>query len=398
MKCRHCQEELTLPFVDLGSAPPSNRFMRTADQPEKFYPLRVMVCTNCWLVQTDISQFTLDYDELFTEDYPYFSSTSPGFVAHAKAYVDQVTHRFGLGRDSLTVEIGSNDGYLLQHVKTPCYGIEPTATGAIAGQRGIKSYKEFFTAAVAKVALDWEGPADLIIANNVIAHVPDINDFMKGVALLLKPQGVASFEFPHLLNLVRFNQFDTIYHEHYSYLSLTALTSILLAQGLDVFDVERIPTHGGSLRVYVGRGLVRSVAVSRLLLEEELAGIRSPDFYAGFQAAANRVKDEFLSFLITAKRLGRTVAGFGAAAKGNTFLNYAGVHEDLLGYVVDETSAKQGRFLPGSRIRVLGAFAGKPDYVVILPWNFRREIMAKLHYVRDWGGKFVCAIPQLEIV
>jgi len=400
MKCRHCNDELSLELIDLGGAPPSNVFHVAKDEPETAFPLRVLVCTNCWLAQTDISRFTLGYDEVFTDAYPYFSSTSPSFVEHAKRYVDQVTHRFGLGQDSLTVEVGSNDGYLLQHVKTPCYGIEPTATGEAARAKGITTVPEFFTAALAQRRVVSHGQVDLMIANNVLAHVPNINDFVRGFEILLKPAGVATFEFPSLLNLVRFNQFDTIYHEHYSYLSLTAVTKILAANRLVVFDLERLTTHGGSLRLYVSKdGRSPSAAVLRQLAEEKHWGITDPDFYRpGFQEAANRIKDEFLEFLLKAKAMKRTVAAFGAAAKGNTLLNYAGVRSDLLAYVVDETPAKQGKFLPGSRIPVVASFITRPDYVVILPWNFRQDIIEKLAFVRDWGAKFVCAVPQLEIL
>jgi len=400
MKCRHCNDELSLELIDLGGAPPSNVFHAAKDDPETVFPLRVLVCTNCWLVQTDISRFTLGYDEVFTDAYPYFSSTSPSFVEHAKRFVDQATHRFGLGPDSLTVEVGSNDGYLLQHVKTPCYGVEPTKTGETAAAKGVETFAKFFTSAFAKEAAAARGQADLMIANNVLAHVPDINDFVRGFEILLKPTGVATFEFPSLLNLVRFSQFDTIYHEHYSYLSLTAVIRILAAANLGVFDLERLPTHGGSLRLYVSKVTrAPSAAVLRQLAEEEHWGIKTPEFYRpGFQEAAARIKDEFLEFLLKAKAMKRTVAAFGAAAKGNTLLNYAGVKSDLLAYVVDETPAKQSKFLPGSRIPVVASFITRPDYVVILPWNFRQDIIEKLAFVRDWGAKFVCAVPRLEIL
>lgn len=402
MKCRHCNEELALELVDLGAAPPSNVFHAVRDEPEMSYPLRVLVCTNCWLAQTDITRFTLGYDEVFTEEYPYFSSTSASFVEHARRFVETAAKRFELGPDSLTVEVGSNDGYLLQHVKTPCYGIEPTATGEAARAKGIATVPEFFTSALAERRIASYGQADLVIANNVLAHVPDINDFVKGFEILLKPAGVATFEFPHLLNLVRLNQFDTIYHEHYSYLSLTAVQWIFKAAGLAVFDVEKLQTHGGSLRVYACKdGRAVSAAVLNVLAQERAAGMLEPGFYAGFQAVVDRVKDELLEFLLLAKRMKRTVVGFGAAAKGNTLLNYAGVRSDLLAYVVDETPAKQGKYLPGSRIPVLSTFRAAPDYVLILPWNFRKEIVEKVRLFRaglGGGVKFVCAIPRLEIL
>jgi len=398
MKCRHCDAELSLELVDLGAAPPSNVFHAVRDEPEMSYPLRVLVCTNCWLAQTDMTHFTLGYDQLFTDEYPYFSSTSASFVEHAKRYVERMTERFKLGPDSLTVEVGSNDGYLLQWLKTPCYGVEPTKTGEQAAAKGIETFGKFFTSDFAREAAAARGQADLMIANNVLAHVPDINDFVKGFEILLKPTGVATFEFPHLLNLVRFNQFDTIYSEHYSYLSLTAVQKIFAAAGLLVFDVEKLQTHGGSLRVYACKdGRSVSAAVLNVLAEERAAGMLEPAFYAGFQAVADRVKDELLEFLLLAKRMKRTVVGFGAAAKGNTLLNYAGVRADLLAYVVDETPAKQGKYLPGSRIPVVSFATTRPDYVLILPWNFRKEIMVKMAHIREWGGRFVCAIPRLEI-
>ena len=399
MKCRHCNAELSLELVDLGEMPVSNAFHAAQHEREQAYPLLVLVCTECWLAQTDISRFQLGYDELFTADYPYFSSTSAGFVEHARRYVETVSKRFELGPDSLAVEVGSNDGYLLQWFKTPCYGVEPTMTGEEAKKKRITSCSNFFTSEFARNARTWRGPADLMNANNVLAHVPDINDFVKGFEILLKDSGVATFEFPHLLNLVRFNQFDTIYNEHYSYLSLTAVQRIFKAAGLSVFDVEKLQTHGGSLRVYACKdGRLPSAAVLNVLAEERAAGMLELAFYAGFQAVVDRVKDEFLQFLLEAKALKRTVVGFGAAAKGNTLLNYAGVRSDLIAYVVDQTPSKQGKFLPGSRIPVLPRLITRPDYVVILPWNWRADIVRQLEHIRGWGGKFVCAIPRLEII
>lgn len=410
MRCRHCAADLTLQMVDLGASPPSNAFNASQDAREKHYPLRVLVCTNCWLVQTDITLFELDHDELFRADYPYFSSTSAGWVKHAKSFVDQVSKRFSLTENSMAVEIGANDGYLLQWFKTPCYGVEPTRTGEKAKEKGLRIYPQFFGAAWAENAAYMEGvgsgkgnfvgmKADLMVCNNVLAHVPDINDFVRGFAVLLKDDGVASFEFPHLLNLVQQGQFDTIYHEHYSYLSLTAVKRIFEAQGLHIFDVEKLPTHGGSLRVFTSKNPKHiELAVQSLLDLENSVGMQTAEFYTGFQEVTDRIKDDFVGFLLRAKQMQLSVAGFGAAAKGNTLLNYTGVRSDLLPYVVDDTPAKQGKFLPGSRIPVLAEFKGKPDYVVILPWNFRAEIMEKLDYIREWGGKFVVAIPKLEIL
>ena len=407
MKCRHCQTELTLPLIDLGSAPPSNAYLtrQTLQAPEKNFPLRVLVCTRCWLVQTE------DYagaDELFSADYAYFSSFSTTWLKHAEQYVADMTKRFSLDINSHIVEVAANDGYLLQYAKArgiPCLGIEPTTSTADAARsKGIEIVEEFFGVKLAKQLVAKGKQADLTAANNVLAHVPDINDFVGGFAQLLKPAGVATFEFPHLLNLIEQNQFDTIYHEHYSYLSLTAVKTIFEANGLNVFDVEELPTHGGSLRVYAQRkdSGVREVSsyVAKILEREAEAGMSSQAFYAGFQTKANKVKNDLLAFLIEAQRAGKTVAGYGAAAKGNTLLNYAGVRPDLLSYVVDRNPAKQDKFLPGCRIPIVAEDhlkQNRPDYVVILPWNLRDEVVTQLAYIRDWGGKFVTSVPVLEI-
>jgi SAM-dependent methyltransferase len=407
MKCRHCHSELSLSFIDLGAAPPSNAYLTLSRlaTPEKHYPLRVLVCTECWLVQTE------DYanaDELFAADYAYFSSFSSSWLAHAEHYVDSMINRFALSANSLVIEVAANDGYLLQYVKDRgihCLGIEPTTSTANAARaKGIDIVEDFFGVALAQTLVAQGKAADLTAANNVLAHVPDINDFVSGFALLLKPAGVATFEFPHLLRLVADNQFDTIYHEHYSYLSLTAVQRIFADNGLQVFDVEALSTHGGSLRVYAQRSDVSERAISgnvaRLLAQETEAGMTTPAFYSGFQARADKVKDDFVSFLITAKREGKSVAAYGAAAKGNTLLNYAGVRPDLLPYVVDRNPAKQHKFLPASRIPIVDEIQlqhTKPDYVVILPWNLRTEITSQLAYIRDWGGQFVTAVPYLTV-
>jgi len=407
MKCRHCHTELNLSFIDLGAAPPSNAYLTLSSlsTPEKHYPLRVLVCNECWLVQTE------DYanvDELFSADYAYFSSFSSSWLAHAEHYVDTMIARFALTANALVIEVAANDGYLLQYVKArgiPCLGIEPTTSTANAARaKGIDIVEDFFGVALAQSLVAQGKAADLTAANNVLAHVPDINDFVAGFAVLLKPSGVATFEFPHLLRLVSDNQFDTIYHEHYSYLSLTAVQRIFADNGLQVFDVEQLTSHGGSLRVYAQRSDVgeRSVNpnVTQLLAIETKAGISTPAFYSGFQAKADKVKDDFLRFLIDAKQAGKTVAAYGAAAKGNTLLNYAGVRPDLLPYVVDRNPAKQHKFLPASRIPIVDEIQlqqTQPDYVVILPWNLRTEIMAQLAYIRDWGGQFVTAVPELVI-
>jgi len=407
MKCRHCGAELTLQLIDLGSAPPSNAYLtrETMHAPEKWFPLRVLVCTDCWLAQTE------DYagvGELFSADYAYFSSYSTTWLQHAQRYVADMVKRFGLNANSHVIEIAANDGYLLQYVKArgiPCLGVEPTSsTAAAARTKGIEIIEDFFGIRLAERLVAEGRQADLTAANNVLAHVPDINDFVSGFARLLKPQGVATFEFPHLLRLVEQNQFDTIYHEHFSYFSLIAVTRILERNGLGVFDVEELPTHGGSLRVFAQRrdtGRRETTnRVAQMLVREKASGMATPDFYVGFQSKADRVKNDFLAFLIEAKRASRKVAAYGAAAKGNTLLNYAGVRADLLAYVVERNPAKQEKFLPGSRIPIVAeSFIrnDKPDYVVILPWNLREEVVAQLDYIREWGGQFVTAIPQLHI-
>lgn len=407
MKCRHCEAELNLPLIDLGSAPPSNAYLtrETLHAPEKWFPLRVLVCTECWLAQTE------DYagaDELFSADYAYFSSFSMTWLQHAERYVSDMAKRFGLNTDSNVIEIAANDGYLLQYVKAsgiPCVGIEPTAsTAAAARTKGIEIIESFFGTQLAQRLVAEGRQADLTVANNVLAHVPDVNDFVSGFAHLLKPQGVATFEFPHLLRMVEQNQFDTIYHEHFSYLSLTAVTRIFERNGLCVFDVEELPTHGGSLRVFAQRrdtGKCEATNhVAQMLARENTAGMVATDFYSGFQARADQVKNDFIAFLVEAKRAGKTVAAYGAAAKGNTLLNYAGVRPDLLPYVVDRNPAKQEKYLPGSRIPIVAESRirkERPDYVAILPWNLREEVISQLGYIHEWGGRFVTAVPSLDV-
>ncbi|HAT52629.1 MAG TPA: SAM-dependent methyltransferase [Betaproteobacteria bacterium] len=407
MKCRHCQSELTMSLIDLATAPPSNAYLtqQMLHVPEKYFPLRVLVCTDCWLVQTEDYA---DADELFSSDYAYFSSFSKTFLEHAQKYIVDMIQRFELDKESYIVEVAANDGYLLQYAKAtgiPCLGIEPTtSTANAAREKGIEIVEAFFGVALAKELVAQGRQADLTAANNVLAHVPDINDFVGGFATLLKPAGVSTFEFPHLLRMVTENQFDTIYHEHYSYLSLTAVKRIFERNGLSVFDVETLTTHGGSLRVYAQRsdtGLRKaSVNVSNLLESEVKAGMTDLEFYADFQIKADLVKNDFLAFLIEAKRAGKSVAGYGAAAKGNTLMNYAGVRPDLLPYVVDLNPAKQGKFMPGSRIPILAPKELRermPDYVVILPWNIADEAVKANDFVRAWGGKFVVAVPTLRV-
>ena len=407
MKCRYCGFELKLPLVDLGSAPPSNAYLteQKLKAPEKCFPLRVLVCEQCWLVQTeDFAQA----HELFDAEYAYFSSFSSGWLAHSERYVTDMVARLGLNADSHVVEVAANDGYLLQYVKArgiPCTGVEPTAsTAAAARAKGIPIVQGFFGVRLAEALVAQGKQADLTAANNVLAHVPDINDFVSGFARLLKPQGVATFEFPHLLKLIAENQFDTIYHEHFSYLSLTGVNRIFATNGLSVFDVEEHPTHGGSLRVFAQRRDTgqhpRSAKIHELLQREAQAGMSTAGYYAGFQAKTDKVKNDFLVFLLEARRQGKTVAAYGAAAKGNTLMNYAGLRPDLISFVADRNPAKQGKYMPGSRIPIVGEgrLQGvKPDYVVILPWNLKTEVIEQLNYIRSWGGQFVTVVPELRI-
>jgi SAM-dependent methyltransferase len=398
---------LKLPLVDLGSAPPSNAYLtqQALHAPEKWFPLRVLVCEDCWLVQTD--DFA-QADELFDADYAYFSSFSTGWLAHAERYVDDMVGRFGLDGASHVVEVAANDGYLLQFVARrgiPCTGIEPTAsTAAAARDKGIHIVEAFFGVALARELAGQNMQADLMAANNVLAHVPDINDFVAGFATLLAPAGVATFEFPHLLRLMDETQFDTIYHEHFSYLSLSAVERIFNCNGLSVFDVEEHPTHGGSLRVFAQRSdsgsLPREPRVDAMLQRETEAGMASAACYARFQERADRVKNAFLEFLLQARREQKVVAAYGAAAKGNTLMNYAGVRPDLVRFVVDRNPAKQGKYMPGSRIPIVEESqlaVARPDYIVILPWNLKEEVTRQLAYAREWGCRFVTAVPVLEI-
>jgi SAM-dependent methyltransferase len=346
---------------------------------------------------------------LFSSDYAYFSSFSTSWLAHSELYVDNVAQRFGLSSASHVVEVAANDGYLLQYVQQagiPCTGIEPTASTARAARaRGLDIVEEFFGVVLAAQLVDQGMAADLVVANNVLAHVPDINDFVSGFATLLKPGGVATFEFPHLMQLVSGCQFDTIYHEHFSYLSLAAVRRLFEANGLHIFDVEELATHGGSLRVYAQRSDIGTRAVesgvAKLMRIEADAGIETSAYYEGFQARADDVRDGITTFLIEARRTGKRAAAYGAAAKGNTLLNYAGVRPGLLPWVVDRNPAKQGQYMPGSRIPIVDEQRlrhEKPDYVLILPWNLKSEVMSQLAYIREWGGKFVCAVPRLEIL
>ncbi len=407
MKCRHCGAQLDLQMLDLGHAPPSNAFLDNGQlrAPETWYPLRVLVCEVCWLAQTQ------DHgagNALFGDDYVYFSAYSSSWLAHAQDYVQAMVSRFGLGPASLVAEVAANDGYLLQYVQqagVPCYGIEPTVgTAAVARNRGLEIVPEFFGARLAQQLLAQGRAADLVVANNVLAHVPDINDFVVGFTLLLKPHGVVTFEFPHLLQMVQGRQFDTAYHEHYSYLSLTAVRRILAAYGLMVFDVQEWPTHGGSLRVFAQRAdtavHIVGPAVAAMLGREAACGVTSADFYRQFQQQTVRIKHDLLAWLLQCRHEGLSVAAYGAAAKGNTLLNFAGVRPDLLPYVVDRNPAKRGKFLPGSRIPVVDEDMlrrQQPQRVLILPWNLCDEIMQQLAYIAQWGGRFVTAVPRLQV-
>ncbi len=407
-QCRHCHALLTHQFIDLVHSPPSNSFLtrEQLNESETFFPLKLYVCERCWLVQIDEYKKA---QEIFSDSYIYFSSYSTSWLQHCKRYVEMMIERFAYGSHSQVVEIASNDGYLLQYFHergVPTLGIEPTANTAEAAQaKGIETICEFFGADFAKRTFAERPKADLLLGNNVLAHVPDINDFVQGLAIALAPEGVVTMEFPHLMQLVEHRQFDTIYHEHFSYLSLTTVRTIFAAQDLEVFDVEEISTHGGSLRIFAKHRSDASKIVSPRVLEllrrEQERGMEKLVYYQDFQEAANAVKNDFVVFLIEQKRLGKKVAAYGAAAKGNTLLNYCGVKPDLLHFVADASPHKQEKFLPGTHIEVAAIekiAMEKPDYVVILPWNIREEIMQQLIYIKEWGGQFVIAIPRLQIL
>ena len=407
MKCRHCEKELREKFLDLGVMPPSNAYLSKEDieKPEPKYPLILLVCTNCWLVQTE--DF-VGRDKLFTSDYAYFSSTSRSWLKHAADYCEKIIPRLGLGPKSLVVEIASNDGYLLKNflgAGIPCLGIEPTAsTAATAETLGIAVMREFFGEKLGQTLASEGRRADLIIGNNVFAHVPDINDFAKGLKALLKPKGTITLEFPHLMKMIEFNQFDTAYHEHFSYLSFGTAKTILEKAGLSIWDVEELATHGGSLRIYAGHSNEahsETAAVVALLAEERRRGMQKLDLYKTFQAGADRIRDEFRSFLDAQKASGQKVAAYGAAAKGNTLLNYAKIKTDLLLFVCDAATAKQGKLMPGSRIPIVPPSTLQkqpPDYLVILPWNIAEEIKKQNSALAKLGTRFVTVVPKLEIL
>jgi SAM-dependent methyltransferase len=402
-RCRSCGHGLSVDVVDLGLSPPSNA-LTTPDalgRGETFYPLHAYVCERCRLVQLDVFASP---EELF-RDYRYFSSYSTTWLAHAAAYVEEMSRR-GIGPGSRVVELASNDGYLLRNFVdrgVPVLGIEPASNvAAVARENGVPTLDEFFGVALAERVRREFGPADLIVANNVLAHVPDLNDFVGGIAALLAPEGVATIEFPHLLRTIAGMQFDTVYHEHFSYLSLIALTPLFARHGLEIVEVTELPTHGGSLRVFVAPANSRPIdaSVEAVLAAEREAGFERVETYAAFGARVARIKDDFVAFLVDAKRRGKRVVGYGAAAKATTLLNYAGARADLIPYVADKSPHKQGNFIPGVRVPIVAPEqirADRPDYVVIFPWNVEAEIRAELADVREWGGKFVLAIPELRI-
>ena len=406
MKCRHCNASLTNTFLDLGFAPPSNAYLEAKDLLicEKYFPLKVMVCDQCWLVQT------LDYanaEDLFREDYAYFSSTSSSFLNHAEKYCRNITKKLALDENSFVIEVASNDGYLLKNFfskNIPCLGIEPThSTADVAEKIGIPVMREFFGEKVAINIAKLKQKADLIIGNNVFAHVPDINDFSKGLASLLKPDGTITLEFPHLMKLLEFNQFDTIYHEHFSYLSLHTVTSIFKMAGLKVYDVEALDTHGGSIRVYgchQDSDTKEKSSVKNMLHKESLCNMKKIDPYVLIQKSAEDIKNSFLQFLLDASNDGKKVAGYGAAAKGNTLMNFAGIKRDSISFVCDAAKAKQNKFLPGTHIPIYHPeklILEPVDYIIIFPWNIADEIKENLRKQINYKTQFVTFIPELRI-
>jgi len=407
MNCRHCQNKLEHVFLDLGFAPPSNAYLEEADlnRPEIYFPLKLCVCSTCWLVQT------ADYassEELFKDDYSYFSSISKSWLNHAFQYCGKITNSLALNGSSQVIEIGSNDGYLLKNfIKKgiPSLGIEPTSgTADKAISLGIPVIKQFFSLKLAKKLVKKGQKADLIIGNNVYAHVPDINDFTAGIKILLKAKGTVTLEFPHLLNLLKFNQFDTIYHEHYSYLSVFTTSKIFEENGLRIFKVEKLPTHGGSVRVYgcnIEDTRVTEPSVKEMMDQEKNAGMQDLKIYDAFQEKANTLKNDLISFLIEKKNKNEVVAAYGAAAKGNTLLNYAGIKPDLLPFVCDAAPSKQNKFMPGSHIPILHPDElknKKPKWILILPWNISKEIIEQQEALQRDGAQFVVAVPQLETI
>jgi SAM-dependent methyltransferase len=405
-QCRFCANPLGHTFVDLGMSPPSNSYLASNQLQiaEKFYPLHAYVCEKCFLVQLE----EFESPEDIFSDYAYFSSYSESWLRHAKSYADLMIEKFGLNMQSKVIEIASNDGYLLQYFKergVTVLGVEPAANVAkVAEAKGIPSLVKFFGVNTAKELVDSGTQADLLLGNNVLAHVPDLNDFVAGMKIVLKPDGIFTMEFPHLLQLMNKNQFDTIYHEHFSYFSFFTVEQVFAAHGLTLFDVEEISTHGGSLRIYGKHSESNPTLSDRLnsLKERELsAGLNVIDTYLDFTEKVQMTKYNLLAFLIDAKRQGKSVVGYGAPAKGNTLLNYCGIRTDFIDYTVDLSPHKQNAFLPGTHIPVYHPDKikeTKPDYLLILPWNLRQEIMEQMSSIREWGGQFVVPIPQVEVL
>ncbi|MFN0314717.1 MAG: methyltransferase domain-containing protein [Burkholderiales bacterium] len=404
--CRFCAAPLTHVFCDLGLTPLANEYPIAlgAAAAQTFYPLSAHVCSECWLVQ--VAQYETP-ENLFSR-YAYFSSYSASWLEHAKRYAYAMKNRLHLGQDNLVIEIASNDGYLLRYFleqDIPVLGVEPALNAAAAAQAlGIRTVTRFLDTALAESLVEQGTQADLLVANNVLAHVPDLNDFVRALAMLLKPEGVLTLEFPHLLKMIQGNQFDTLYHEHFSYFSLATAQKVLEKHGLALFDVEELSTHGGSLRLYAQTSRGRHATtqhIERVIGEERAAGLGQLPVYQAFQMRADETRDALLTFLIQARREGKTVAGYGAAAKGNTFLNYCGVRGSLIGYVVDASPHKQGRLLPGTHVPIHPVerlAQTRPDYILILAWNLKDEIMEQMRAVRDWGAKFVVAVPRLEVL
>jgi len=407
MKCRFCNKEIITEFIDLVNSPASNSFLNKEQlyEPETYYPLKVFVCDSCFLVQVDEYK---SFDSIFDNNYAYFSSFSTSWLKHCSNYVEKMINLLNLNSNSQVVEIASNDGYLLQYFlphQIKVLGIEPTKnTADVAILKGIPCITEFFGVELAKELVEKGRKADLLIGNNVLAHVPNINDFVNGLKILLSENGVITMEFPHLIELIENNQFDTIYHEHFSYFSLFTVKQIFDAQGLDIFDVEILNTHGGSLRIFAkhtNKANIISENVANLLEQEISKGVNKIDYYKGFQEKALQIKLDVVGFLIEQKKLNKKVAAYGAAAKGNTLLNYCGIKNDLVQFVVDANPNKQNKYLPASHIPVFSEkriILEQPDFIFILPWNLRNEIMHQLNYIREWGGKFVVPIPYLEII
>jgi 2-polyprenyl-3-methyl-5-hydroxy-6-metoxy-1,4-benzoquinol methylase len=407
--CRFCQHALEYTFVNLGGSPISNDFLsaQQLDKPEKFYPLHTYVCDRCFLVQLPEVE---SREYIFGDgDYAYFSSYSQSWLKHCEQYTNLMVKRFGFDRSSQVIEIASNDGYLLQYFQQqniPVLGIEPAANvAAVAEAKGISTVTKFFGVQTATELVELDKQADLLLGNNVLAHVPDINDFVAGLKLLLKPEGIITIEFPHLLQLITQNQFDTIYHEHFSYFSFLTVERVFAAHGLTLFDVEELPTHGGSLRIYgkhrENTQQIVTERVTELKTKEIAAKIERIDTYLDFTKQVESIKRQLLNFLIQAKSEGKSVVGYGAPAKGNTLLNYCGVRTDFIDYTVDRSPHKQGLFLPGTHIPIHSPdriAETKPDYLLILPWNLRSEIIEQMANIRDWNGKFIVPIPQLEVL